>query len=152
MRFRAPLHTGTLHPLTTTGTEAKTARRDDEPNIRPPRLLPALREASISSPPKTAAAHFTRSQASRPSLINLDDVLPTTWTASAAACDAGITTPSFFLTARDDMRDHQGLTVGGDVTRHQAFGLERVVAHIRAITTFTHKVAEEERRLPAPRY
>jgi len=59
--------------------------------------------------------------------------------------DAGITTPVLFLTARDDMRDKiQGLTVGGDDYVTKPFGLEEVVARIRAILRRTMGSEEDD--------
>ena len=56
-----------------------------------------------------------------------------------------IATPILFLTARDDMDDKvQGLTVGGDDYVTKPFGLEEVVARIRAILRRTHGAADED--------
>ena len=56
-----------------------------------------------------------------------------------------ITTPILFLTARDDMADKvQGLTVGGDDYVTKPFGLEEVVARIRAILRRTHGAEEDD--------
>ena len=53
--------------------------------------------------------------------------------------------PVLFLTARDDMRDKiQGLTVGGDDYVTKPFGLEEVVARIRAILRRTMGSEEDD--------
>ena len=53
--------------------------------------------------------------------------------------------PVLFLTARDDMRDKiQGLTVGGDDYVTKPFGLEEVVARIRAILRRTMGAEEDD--------
>ena len=66
-------------------------------------------------------------------------------TLEEALRDAGITIPVLFLTARDDMRDKiQGLTVGGDDYVTKPFGLEEVVARIRAILRRTMGSEEDD--------
>ena len=56
-----------------------------------------------------------------------------------------VTTPILFLTARDDMADKvQGLTVGGDDYVTKPFGLEEVIARIRAILRRTHAVENQD--------
>jgi len=90
---------------------------------------------------------FHEAQASRPDLIVLDVMLPDMdgFTVTRRLRDAGITTPVLFLTARDDMRDKiQGLTVGGDDYVTKPFGLEEVVARIRAILRRTMGSEEDD--------
>ena len=120
--------------MTTTGTEAKLLVVDDEPNIRD-LLASSLRFAGFDVvTAEDGSGAFHEAQASRPDLI-----------VTRRLRDAGITTPVLFLTARDDMRDKiQGLTVGGDDYVTKPFGLEEVVARIRAILRRTMGAEEDD--------
>ena len=122
--------------MSTPGTEAKLLVVDDEPNIRD-LLASSLRFAGFDVvTAEDGSGAFHEAQASRPDLIVLDVMLPDMdgFTVTRRLRDAGITIPVLFLTARDDMRDKiQGLTVGGDDYVTKPFGLEEVVARIRAI-------------------
>ena len=133
--------------MTTTGTEAKLLVVDDEPNIRD-LLASSLRFAGFDVvTAEDGSGAFHEAQASRPDLIVLDVMLPDMdgFTVTRRLRDAGITTPVLFLTARDDMRDKiQGLTVGGDDYVTKPFGLEEVVARIRAILRRTMGSEEDD--------
>ena len=145
---------GDTDTMSTTGTEAKLLVVDDEPNIRD-LLASSLRFAGFDVvTAEDGSGAFHEAQASRPDLIVLDVMLPDMdgFTVTRRLRDAGITIPVLFLTARDDMRDKiQGLTVGGDDYVTKPFGLEEVVARIRAILrrtmgirrTTTHSCASE---------
>ena len=90
---------------------------------------------------------LTQFQENNPDLVLLDVMLPDMdgFTVTRRLRDAGITTPVLFLTARDDMRDKiQGLTVGGDDYVTKPFGLEEVVARIRAILRRTMGAEEDD--------
>lgn len=123
------------HPQTSS-IEAKLLVVDDEPNIRD-LLSSSLRFAGfdvISAEDGASAYHLATEE--NPDLIVLDVMLPDMdgFAVTKRLRDAGIRTPVLFLTARDDMRDKiQGLTVGGDDYVTKPFGLEEVVARIRAI-------------------
>ena len=134
-------------PMTTTGTEAKLLVVDDEPNIRD-LLASSLRFAGFDVvTAEDGSGAFHEAQASRPDLIVLDVMLPDMdgFTVTRRLRDAGITTPVLFLTARDDMRDKiQGLTVGGDDYVTKPFGLEEVIARIRAILRRTHAIENQD--------
>ena len=123
-------------PMTAPAPEAKLLVVDDEPNIRD-LLASSLRFAGFDvSTAEDGSSAFHEAQAVRPDLIVLDVMLPDMdgFTVTRRLRDAGLTTPVLFLTARDDMRDKiQGLTVGGDDYVTKPFGLEEVVARIRAI-------------------
>ncbi len=116
--------------------EARLLVVDDEPNILD-LLASSLRfagfEVSTASDGKSA---FHLATTEYPDLIVLDVMLPDMdgFTVTRRLRDAGVRIPVLFLTARDDMRDKiQGLTVGGDDYVTKPFGLEEVVARIRAI-------------------
>ena len=113
--------------------EARLLVVDDEPNIRD-LLASSLRFAGFDViTAEDGASAYHQAQEERPDLIVL---LPDMdgFTVTRRLRDAGITIPVLFLTARDDMRDKiQGLTVGGDDYVTKPFGLEEVVARIRAI-------------------
>ena len=133
--------------MSTPGTEAKLLVVDDEPNIRD-LLASSLRFAGFDVvTAEDGSGAFHEAQASRPDLIVLDVMLPDMdgFTVTRRLRDAGITIPVLFLTARDDMRDKiQGLTVGGDDYVTKPFGLEEVVARIRAILRRTHAVENQD--------
>lgn len=133
--------------MNTPGTEAKLLVVDDEPNIRD-LLASSLRFAGFDVvTAEDGSGAFHEAQASRPDLIVLDVMLPDMdgFTVTRRLRDAGITTPVLFLTARDDMRDKiQGLTVGGDDYVTKPFGLEEVVARIRAILRRTMGAEEDD--------
>lgn len=109
---------------------------DDEPNIRD-LLASSLRFAGFEvSTAEDGASAFHLATTEHPDLIVLDVMLPDMdgFTVTRRIRDAGLQIPVLFLTARDDMRDKiQGLTVGGDDYVTKPFGLEEVVARIRAI-------------------
>ena len=112
--------------------EARLLVVDDEPNIRD-LLASSLRFAGFDViTAEDGASAYHQAQEERPDLIVLDVMLPDMdgFTVTRRLRDAGITIPVLFLTARDDM---QGLTVGGDDYVTKPFGLEEVVARIRAI-------------------
>lgn len=116
--------------------EARLLVVDDEPNILD-LLASSLRfagfEVSTAADGKSA---FHLATTEYPDLIVLDVMLPDMdgFTVTRRLRDAGVRIPVLFLTARDDMRDKiQGLTVGGDDYVTKPFGLEEVVARIRAI-------------------
>ena len=138
---------GDTDTMSTTGTEAKLLVVDDEPNIRD-LLASSLRFAGFDVvTAEDGSGAFHEAQASRPDLIVLDVMLPDMdgFTVTRRLRDAGITTPVLFLTARDDMRDKiQGLTVGGDDYVTKPFGLEEVVARIRAILRRTMGAEEDD--------
>ena len=133
--------------MSTPGTEAKLLVVDDEPNIRD-LLASSLRFAGFDVvTAEDGSGAFHEAQASRPDLIVLDVMLPDMdgFTVTRRLRDAGITTPVLFLTARDDMRDKiQGLTVGGDDYVTKPFGLEEVIARIRAILRRTHAIENQD--------
>lgn len=138
---------GDTSSMSTPGTEAKLLVVDDEPNIRD-LLASSLRFAGFDVvTAEDGSGAFHEAQASRPDLIVLDVMLPDMdgFTVTRRLRDAGITTPVLFLTARDDMRDKiQGLTVGGDDYVTKPFGLEEVVARIRAILRRTHAIENQD--------
>ncbi len=127
--------------------EAKILVVDDEPNIRD-LLASSLRFAGfdvLSAADGSTAYRLATEE--HPDLIVLDVMLPDMdgFTVTRRLREAGITVPVLFLTARDDMRDKiQGLTVGGDDYVTKPFGLEEVVARIRAILRRTHQSGAEE--------
>ena len=133
--------------MSTPGTEAKLLVVDDEPNIRD-LLASSLRFAGFDVvTAEDGSGAFHEAQASRPDLIVLDVMLPDMdgFTVTRRLRDAGITIPVLFLTARDDMRDKiQGLTVGGDDYVTKPFGLEEVIARIRAILRRTHAIENQD--------
>ena len=133
--------------MSTPGTEAKLLVVDDEPNIRD-LLASSLRFAGFDVvTAEDGSGAFHEAQTSRPDLIVLDVMLPDMdgFAVTRRLRDAGITTPVLFLTARDDMRDKiQGLTVGGDDYVTKPFGLEEVIARIRAILRRTHAIENQD--------
>ena len=120
---------------------------DDEPNIRD-LLASSLRFAGFevtTAADGNGALHGV--DAADPDLIVLDVMLPDMdgFTVARRLRERDITTPILFLTARDDMADKvQGLTVGGDDYVTKPFGLEEVVARIRAILRRTNGTADED--------
>ncbi|QWW19907.1 response regulator transcription factor [Schaalia sp. 19OD2882] len=130
--------------------EAKLLVVDDEPNIRD-LLASSLRFAGfdvISAEDGAGAYHKTVEE--KPDLVVLDVMLPDMdgFTVTRRLREAGVTVPVLFLTARDDMRDKiQGLTVGGDDYVTKPFGLEEVVARIRAILRRTMGGSEDDGKL-----
>lgn len=117
-------------------TEARLLVVDDEPNIRD-LLASSLRFAGFEVfVAADGASAYHLAQEEHPDLVVLDVMLPDMdgFTVTRRMRDAGLQIPVLFLTARDDMRDKvQGLTVGGDDYVTKPFGLEEVVARIRAI-------------------
>ena len=127
--------------------EARLLVVDDEPNIRE-LLSTSLRYAGFEV---TAAANgreaLDAAEEFQPDLAVLDVMLPDMdgFTVARRLRERDVTTPILFLTARDDMADKvQGLTVGGDDYVTKPFGLEEVVARIRAILRRTHAVEGED--------
>ena len=83
----------------------------------------------------------------RPDVVVLDVMLPDMdgFTVARRLRERDVTTPILFLTARDDMADKvQGLTVGGDDYVTKPFGLEEVIARIRAILRRTHAIENQD--------
>ena len=130
-----------------TSHEAHLLVVDDEPNIRD-LLASSLRFAGFevtTADDGNGALHGV--DGADPDLIVLDVMLPDMdgFTVARRLRERDITTPILFLTARDDMADKvQGLTVGGDDYVTKPFGLEEVVARIRAILRRTHGAEEDD--------
>ena len=130
-----------------TSHEAHLLVVDDEPNIRD-LLASSLRFAGFevtTAADGNGALHGV--DEADPDLIVLDVMLPDMdgFTVARRLRERDITTPILFLTARDDMADKvQGLTVGGDDYVTKPFGLEEVVARIRAILRRTHGAEEDD--------
>ena len=128
-------------------TEAKLLVVDDEPNIRD-LLASSLRFAGFDVVTATDGNQALRTiESDDPDLIVLDVMLPDMdgFTVARRVRERDIATPILFLTARDDMDDKiQGLTVGGDDYVTKPFGLEEVVARIRAILRRTRAVDEAD--------
>ena len=130
-----------------TSHEAHLLVVDDEPNIRD-LLASSLRFAGfevMTADDGNGALHGV--DGADPDLIVLDVMLPDMdgFTVARRLRERDITTPILFLTARDDMADKvQGLTVGGDDYVTKPFGLEEVVARIRAILRRTHGAEEDD--------
>lgn len=128
-------------------TEARLLVVDDEPNIRD-LLASSLRFAGfdvLSAADGTTGYKLAVEE--HPDLIVLDVMMPDMdgFTVTRRLREAGVTVPVLFLTARDDMRDKlQGLTVGGDDYVTKPFGLEEVVARIRAILRRTMPAPEDD--------
>ncbi|MGW8888720.1 response regulator transcription factor [Streptomyces sp. NPDC055749] len=116
---------------------------DDEPNIRD-LLSQTLRLVGFDV--VAAATGFealTAAEATRPSLIVLDVMLPDLdgYEVAARLRAAGQDVPVLFLTARDSLDDRiRGLTAGGDDYVAKPFSLEEVVLRIRAILRRTRSV------------
>lgn len=128
-------------------TEARLLVVDDEPNIRD-LLASSLRfagfEVSTAADGNGALRAIDRDN---PDLVVLDVMLPDMdgFTVARRVRERDVSTPILFLTARDDMSDKvQGLTVGGDDYVTKPFGLEEVVARIRAILRRTHASQSED--------
>ncbi len=128
-------------------TEAHLLVVDDEPNIRD-LLASSLRfagfEVSIAGDGNGALKTVEKTS---PDLVVLDVMLPDMdgFTVARRLRERDVTTPILFLTARDDMADKvQGLTVGGDDYVTKPFGLEEVIARIRAILRRTHGAEEDD--------
>ena len=118
-----------------TSPEAHLLVVDDEPNIRD-LLASSLRFAGFEVSTAADGNGALRGAEAEPDLIVLDVMLPDMdgFTVARRLRERDVTTPILFLTARDDMADKiQGLTVGGDDYVTKPFGLEEVVARIRAI-------------------
>ncbi|KGF01271.1 response regulator transcription factor [Actinomyces sp. S4-C9] len=119
-----------------TGAEARLLVVDDEPNILD-LLASSLRFAGfevLTASDGKSAFHLATTE--NPDLIVLDVMLPDMngFTVTRRLRESGSRTPVLFLTARDQMDDKiEGLTVGGDDYVTKPFGLEEVVARIRAI-------------------
>lgn len=122
--------------------EARLLVVDDEPNIRD-LLASSLRFAGfevITASNGTEAV--TAALNENLDLLVLDVMMPDMdgFSVTRRLRERGILTPVVFLTARDDMQDKvQGLTVGGDDYITKPFGLEEVVARIRAVLRRTKK-------------
>lgn len=119
-----------------TTAEARLLVVDDEPNIRD-LLASSLRFAGFEvREAADGASAFHQAIEYQPDLMVLDVMLPDMdgFMVTRRMRDAGLRIPVLFLTARDDVRDKiQGLTIGGDDYVTKPFGLEEVVARIRAI-------------------
>ncbi len=129
-----------------TSPEAHLLVVDDEPNIRD-LLASSLRFAGFEVSTAADGNGALRGAEAEPDLIVLDVMLPDMdgFTVARRLRERDVTTPILFLTARDDMADKiQGLTVGGDDYVTKPFGLEEVVARIRAILRRTHAVEGED--------
>ena len=129
-----------------TSPEAHLLVVDDEPNIRD-LLASSLRFAGFEVSTAADGNGALRGAVAEPDLIVLDVMLPDMdgFTVARRLRERDVTTPILFLTARDDMADKiQGLTVGGDDYVTKPFGLEEVVARIRAILRRTHAVEGED--------
>lgn len=134
-------------PASQNSTEARLLVVDDEPNIRD-LLASSLRfagfEVSTVADGNGALRAIDRDN---PDLVVLDVMLPDMdgFTVARRVRERDVSTPILFLTARDDMSDKvQGLTVGGDDYVTKPFGLEEVVARIRAILRRTHASQSED--------
>ena len=129
--------------------EARLLVVDDEPNIRD-LLASSLRFAGfevVTAADGNGALKAAQAEGAEPDLIVLDVMLPDMdgFTVARRLRERDVTTPILFLTARDDMADKvQGLTVGGDDYVTKPFGLEEVVARIRAILRRTRAVEGED--------
>ena len=128
-------------------TEAHLLVVDDEPNIRD-LLASSLRfagfEVSIAGDGNGALKTVEKTS---PDLVVLDVMLPDMdgFTVARRLRERDVTAPILFLTARDDMADKvQGLTVGGDDYVTKPFGLEEVIARIRAILRRTMGAEEDD--------
>ncbi|QPK81040.1 response regulator transcription factor [Schaalia sp. ZJ405] len=130
--------------------EAKLLVVDDEPNIRD-LLASSLRFAGFDVvAAEDGHTAYRLAVDEKPDLIVLDVMLPDIdgFTVTRRLRETGVDVPVLFLTARDDMRDKiQGLTVGGDDYVTKPFGLEEVVARIRAILRRTMGSEEDDGRL-----
>ena len=129
-----------------TSPEAHLLVVDDEPNIRD-LLASSLRFAGFEVSTAADGNGALRGAEAEPDLIVLDVMLPDMdgFTVARRLRERDVTTPILFLTARDDMADKvQGLTVGGDDYVTKPFGLEEVIARIRAILRRTHAIENED--------
>ena len=133
----------------TPAPEARLLVVDDEPNIRD-LLASSLRFAGfevVTAADGNGALKAAQAEGAEPDLIVLDVMLPDMdgFTVARRLRERDVTTPILFLTARDDMADKvQGLTVGGDDYVTKPFGLEEVVARIRAILRRTRAMEGED--------
>lgn len=139
-------------PRHATEGEARLLVVDDEPNIRD-LLASSLRFAGfeVTTAENGQSAYrqaiYRQAMDESPDLIVLDVMLPDMdgFTVTRRLREAGVQIPVLFLTARDDMHDKiQGLTVGGDDYVTKPFGLEEVVARIRAILRRTIGAEEDD--------
>ena len=127
--------------------EAKLLVVDDEPNILE-LLATSLKFAGFEV--VTAANGLdaiTRAQEESPDLAVLDVMLPDLdgFAVTRKLRAEGRTFPIVFLTAKDDTEDKvQGLAVGGDDYVTKPFGLEEVIARIRAILRRTHAIENQD--------
>lgn len=129
---------------------AETKRRllvvDDEPNIRD-LLASSLRFAGFtvdSAADGKGALELIQKKA--PDLVVLDVMLPdiSGFEVTQRMRSLGLNTPVLFLSAKDQPEDKvEGLTVGGDDYVTKPFGLEEVVARIRAILRRTAGADED---------
>lgn len=120
---------------------------DDEPNIRD-LLASSLRFAGFAvETASNGQEAIEKAGKVQPDLIALDVMLPDLdgFTVTRRLRESGISVPIVFLTARDDMADKiKGLTVGGDDYVTKPFGLEEVVARIRAVLRRTKHMDDNE--------
>lgn len=147
MRVNKAVSANSSGPAAEPAPEARLLVVDDEPNIRD-LLASSLRFAGFEvREAQDGAGAYHEAQTFQPDLIVLDVMLPDMdgFTVTRRIRDAGLVIPVLFLTARDDVRDKvQGLTVGGDDYVTKPFGLEEVVARIRAILRRTKGPVEED--------
>ncbi|MSS83373.1 response regulator transcription factor [Actinomycetaceae bacterium WB03_NA08] len=133
--------------MVTNDVEARLLVVDDEPNIRD-LLASSLRFAGFEvEVAADGASAYHQARDFKPDLVVLDVMLPDMdgFTVTRRMRDSGLRIPVLFLTARDDMRDKiQGLTVGGDDYVTKPFGLEEVVARIRAVLRRTKGEAGDD--------
>lgn len=123
---------------------------DDEPNIRD-LLASSLRFAGFEVETATNGTQaLSQAVEIHPDLIILDVMMPDLdgFSVASRLRQKGLDVPILFLTARDDMHDKiKGLTVGGDDYVTKPFGLDEVVARIRAILRRTMDKAESSSQL-----
>lgn len=127
--------------------EARLLVVDDEPNIRD-LLASSLRFAGFEVvSAEDGLSAYRAVQDHHPDLIVLDVMLPDMdgFALTRRLRDGGSQIPVLFLTARDDMQDKlEGLNAGGDDYVTKPFGLEEVVARIRAILRRTKGDSQED--------
>lgn len=127
--------------------EASIVVVDDEPSIRE-LLVASLHFAGFEVATAASGSEAIEViEKTQPDLIVLDVMLPDIdgFTVTRRIRQEGVDAPVLFLTARDDTQDKvMGLTVGGDDYVTKPFGLEEVVARIRAILRRTMGAEEDD--------
>lgn len=127
--------------------EASIVVVDDEPSIRE-LLVASLHFAGFEVATAASGSEAIEViEKTQPDLIVLDVMLPDIdgFTVTRRIRQEGVDAPVLFLTARDDTQDKvMGLTVGGDDYVTKPFGLEEVVARIRAILRRTMGSEEDD--------